>query len=212
MKKVNIKDLSVEIEMQTILNNIKDENSLYIDIDSNIFFKKEKGLNKPVVFSNENLGSVKNIEDLKELSSVLFKDYKPQVVGTKCKLNPLMNWQNIIELNKYEMLYYDHQSDGVEIFEDETLEDIGWNASALEINYRQLADFIEENCDGTLLFYDNEIQFNGFCFVDSLEDARLKVKEFVIRTTKENLTKNILELEDDDVIEALDFFEIEVGK
>ena len=28
------------------------------------------------------------------------------------------------------MLYFDHQSDGVEIFEDKMLEDFGWNASA----------------------------------------------------------------------------------
>ena len=39
-------------------------------------------------------------------------------------------------MNKENMLYFDHQSDGVEMFEDNILEDFGWNASVLDINYR----------------------------------------------------------------------------
>ena len=125
-----------------------------------------------------------------------------------CKIKPLINWQNIIGMNKDHMLYFDHQSDGVEMFEDKVLEDYGWQASALEINYRMISDFIEEKCEGTLLCYDNNIQFNGFALTDNIEDIRVQVKEFIIEKAKENLKDEIFELDDDDVIEAFEFFGI----
>lgn len=208
MNKINIKDIFIDLDLLSILDGLKDSNNLYIDIDGNIYFEKEFS-SKAIVFRCENI-EVNN--DIKELASSLFKEYQPKVYGTNCKIKPLNNWQNIIELNKNDMLYYDHQSDGVEVFEDETMENYGWHASALEINYREITDFIENNCEGTLVFYDNEIQFNGFCIIDNIEDARSSVKEFIKNTAKENIEKNILELDDDDVIEALEFFEIEGEK
>ena len=111
-------------------------------------------------------------------------------------------------MNKENMLYFDHQSDGVEIFEDKILEDYGWNASALEINYRQISEFIEESCEGILLCYDNEIQFSGFVIVENIEDVRLKVKDFIVDKTKENIKEKSIDMQDDDVIEALEFFGI----
>jgi hypothetical protein len=108
------------------------------------------------------------------------------------------------------MLYFDHQSDGVEFFEDKILEDYGWNASALEINYRQISDFIEENCEGILLCYDNEVQFNGFTIVEDINDVRLKVKEFIQTQAKINIDKDIVDLDDEDVIDALELFELKV--
>ena len=131
-------------------------------------------------------------------------------MGTSCKIKPVVNWQNIIDMNKENMLYFDHQSDGVEIFEDKTLENYGWHASDLEINYRELSEFIEENCSGTLLCYDNEIQFSGFVIVDDIEEVRTKVKEFIIEKAKKNIEDEIIDIEDDDVIEALDFFGIRI--
>ena len=106
------------------------------------------------------------------------------------------------------MLYFDHQSDGVELFEDKELEDYGWNASALDINYREISEFIEEFCEGVLLCYDNEIQFSGFIIVDDVNDVKIKVKEYIINKTKENIKEQTIDIEDDDVIEALEFFGI----
>jgi GTPase SAR1 family protein len=106
------------------------------------------------------------------------------------------------------MLYFDHQSDGVELFEDKELEDYGWNASALEINYRQISEFIEESCEGILLCYDNEIQFSGFVIVNDINEVKTKVKEFIVNKAKENLEEELFDTKDDDVIEALEFFGI----
>ena len=146
--------------------------------------------------------------DAKTIASTLFADYKPSIIGAICKIKPVSNWQNIIDMNKENMLYFDHQSDGVEMFEDKTLEDYGWHASALEINYREISEFIEDNCEGVLLCYDNTIQFSGFVIIEDIENARLKVKDYIVNKAKQNISDGILDAEDDDVIEALDFFGI----
>ena len=151
-----------------------------------------------------------SINDAKSLALKLFESYKPVINGTICKIKPLPNWQSIIDLNKESMLYFDHQSDGVELFEDKVLEDYGWYANALGINYREISEFIEENCDGTLVFYDNQVQFNGFCIVDNIEDVREKVKAYIIKQTLKNIDENSVDLDDEDVIESLEYFEIRV--
>ncbi len=210
MKKINIKDLLTDIDIIQVLNFYSVKKDFYIDIDGNIIEQLTKDLKKPVICKIEHDSTNINEKDAKELCLKLFKDYRPTIIGTICRVKPLVKWQDIIELNKENMLYFDHQSDGVEIFEDKTLEDYGWNASALEINYRQISDFIEENCDGVLLCYDNEVQFNGFTIIDDVEQTRVKVKEFIKAQALENMKKDIVDLDDEDVIDALEFFEMKV--
>ena len=208
MKKINIKDLELNIDIVQILNLYSLKKPFYIDINGKIYNNKEELNNNPVIFQKDTFESHSSLLDAKALASKVFADYKPSVVGTICKIKPVVNWQNIIDMNKDYMLYFDHQSDGVELFEDKTLEDYGWHASALEINYRAISEFIEDSCEGTLLYYDNTVQFNGFAIVENLDDVKIKVKEFIVNTAKKNIEDSIIDLEDDDVIEALDFFEI----
>lgn len=210
MRKINIKDIQLDIDIVQLFNIKSTQSTVLIDIDGNIYNSKDETIKKAIIFENYNLESLSTINDLKEFTTKLFKGYKPTITGVNCKIKPLSNWQNIIGMNQNTMIYYDHQSDGVELFEDKTLEDFGWQASALEINYRAISDFIEENCEGTLLFYDNEIQFSGFAIVNNIEDVRNLVKSFIITKAKENISNNVCELDDDDVIEALEFFKIEV--
>lgn len=208
MKKINIKDLELNIDITQLLNLYASKNIIVIDVDGNIYNNLEDVKKKAVIYKNTDVKSLSSMLDAKAITSQLLADYKPNIIGATCKIKPVSNWQNIIDMNKENMLYFDHQSDGVELFEDKTLEDYGWNASALEINYREISEFIEEACDGVLLCYDNEIQFSGFVIVENIEDVRAKVKEFIIKKAKENIKEEILDLEDDDVIEALDFFGI----
>ncbi|AXX95570.1 hypothetical protein [Arcobacter ellisii] len=210
MRKINIKDLELTIDITQILNLLASKSKIIIDVDGNIYKNSDETKKKAVVFKNENLSDISTLLDAKAIASKLFADYKATILGTSCKIKPVVNWQNIIDMNKENMLYFDHQSDGVEIFEDKTLENYGWHASDLEINYRELSEFIEENCSGTLLCYDNEIQFSGFVIVDDIEEVRTKVKEFIIEKAKKNIEDEIIDIEDDDVIEALDFFGIRI--
>jgi hypothetical protein len=211
MKKINIKDISLNIDIISILELENRNNKIIVDIDGSVYINKETPKNKAIIFINEKYEKKEDIKDIKSLANDLLSKYKPLITGTMCKIKPLNNWQNIIGMNTQNMLYFDHQSDGVEIFEDSILENYGWQASALEINYRTISDFIEENCEGTLLCYDNEIQFSGFVLIDNIEDVRVQVKKFICEKAKENIKEEIVELDDDDVIEALEFFEIEAN-
>lgn len=208
MKKINIKDLELNIDITHILNLYASKTPIIIDVDGNIYTKLEEVKKKAVIYKNMDSKQISSMLDAKAIASQLFADYKPTITGTICKIKPVSNWQNIIDLNKENMLYFDHQSDGVELFEDKELEDYGWNASALDINYREISEFIEEFCEGILLCYDNEIQFSGFVIVEDVNDVKQKVKEYIINKTKENIKNESIDVEDDDVIEALDFFGI----
>jgi hypothetical protein len=208
MKKINIKDLELNIDITYILNLYASKTPIIIDVDGNIYTKLEEVEKKAVIYKNMQTKQLSSMLDAKAIASALFADYKPTISGTICKLKPVSNWQNIIDMNKENMLYFDHQSDGVEMFEDKELEDYGWNSSALEINHREISEFIEEFCEGVLLCYDNEIQFSGFVIVDDVEDVKQKVKEYIINKTKENIKSESIDIEDDDVIESLEFFGI----
>ncbi len=208
MKKINIKDLELNIDITHILNLYASKTPIIIDVDGNIYTKLEDVQKKAVIYKNMQTKQLSSMLDAKAIASALFADYKPTISGTICKLKPVSNWQNIIDMNKENMLYFDHQSDGVEMFEDKELEDYGWNSSALEINHREISEFIEESCEGVLLCYDNEIQFSGFVIVDDVKDVKQKVKEYIINKTKENIKNESIDVEDDDVIESLEFFGI----
>jgi hypothetical protein len=208
MKKINIKDLELNIDITHILNLYASKTPIIIDVDGNIYTKLEEVEKKAVIYKNMQTKQLSSMLDAKAIASALFADYKPTISGTICKLKPVSNWQNIIDMNKENMLYFDHQSDGVEMFEDKELEDYGWNSSALEINHREISEFIEEFCEGVLLCYDNEIQFSGFVIVDDVKDVKQKVKEYIINKTKENIKSESIDIEDDDVIESLEFFGI----
>ena len=208
MRKINIKDLELNIDITHILNLYASKTPIIIDVDGNIYTKLEEVEKKAIIYKNMDLKQLSSMLDAKAIASQLFADYKPTISGTICKIKPVSNWQNIIDLNKENMLYFDHQSDGVELFEDKTLEDYGWNASALDINYREISEFIEEFCDGVLICYDNEIQFSGFVIVEDINDVKIKVKDYIINKTKENIKNESIDIEEDDVIEALEFFGI----
>lgn len=210
MKKLNIKDLLLDIDLIQLINLDENNYTLIIDIDGNLYINEKDNIKKPIIYENKNFKKLFSNNEVKQLAQDLFTSYKPVITGTNCKIKPLNNWQNIIGMNKDNMLYFDHQSDGVEIFEDKELEDYGWHASVLEINYRQIADFIEENCDGILVCYDNQVQFNGFVFVDDIKKVRIQVKEFIIKQTKQNIEDKLIELDDEDAIESFEFFGIEV--
>ena len=209
MRKINIKDLELNIDITQILNLYASKSSIIIDVDGKIYNNLDDVKKKAVIYKNLEAKQMPSILDAKAIANQLFTDYKPMITGTNCKIKPVSNWQNIIDVNKENMLYFDHQSDGVEMFEDKELENYGWNASALEINYRQISEFIEESCEGVLLCYDNEIQFSGFVIVENIEDVRLKVKEFICKKAQENIKDELIDLEDADVIEALELFGIE---
>lgn len=210
MKQINIKDLEVKFNVTNILNAIKLKQEVLIDIDGKIYIDKECDLSIPIIFRLSKQKSISSLLDTKAIISNVFKDYKPTIVGTICTISPVVAWQEIIFLNQPRMLYFDHQSDGIELYEDKELEEYGWNATPCDISYRELSDYIEKNCEGTFVFYDNEIQFNGFVIVNDIIDTREKVKKYIVENIKEKIENDLVDLDDSDVIESLEFFGLKV--
>lgn len=210
MKQFNIKDLELEIDMNKILTAINANKEVQIDVYGNVYIDEDINIMIPIIYKsnkNEKLSSIMSID---ALANNIFKDYKYIIKGIILKLLPLSAWQKIIKLNENAMLYFDHQTDGVEIFEDKELEDMGWNSIPCDINYREISDFIEANCKGTLVYYDNGIQFNGFVIIEDINEVRLKVKDYLIKTIKQKIEEDLIDIEEDDVIESLEFFNIKV--
>ena len=109
----------------------------------------------------------------------------------------------LVQQKSKEYLYHDHPNDGIDFFCDDQLEQIGWHGVTFDcITYRDIANFIEENCKGTLYFNDHPMGFNGFVIVDDIDDVRKKVFVYV----KDQIKANIPDELDEDQKEALEFF------
>lgn len=210
MKQINIKDLNIQVDITNILNAVTLNKEVLIDINGKVYIEEECAREIPIVFKLSAQENVSSILDAKAIILNIFKDYKPTVIGTICNFKPIMAWQEIIFLNQPKMLYFDHQSDGVELFEDKEIEDYGWNATPCDISYREITEFVEANCAGTFVFYDNEIQFNGFVIVDDLVDTREKIKNFIVTKIKEKIEEDEIDIDDSDVQESLEFFNMKV--
>jgi len=77
------------------------------------------------------------------------------------------------------------------------------NATTFDfITYRDIANFIESNCQGTLTYNNHPMGFNGFVIVDDIENVRLEVRKFIQQKIKENP----LDEYDDDQKEAIEYF------
>ena len=113
----------------------------------------------------------------------------------------------LVESKKFEYLYHDHPSDGIDLFCDDEVEKLGYESVVFDcITYRGIAEFIEQNCEGTLYYNDHPMGFNGFVIVDNIEDVRAKVKQYIVDTIKaQNIDNDDL---DDEQLEALEFLGI----
>jgi len=123
----------------------------------------------------------------------------------KVEIEKPQEYLDLIAANKDKYLYNDHPSDGIDLFCDDKIEQIGWHACTFDfLQYRTLAQFMEENCDGTLTFNDHPMGFNAYAIIDDVDKTAEQLKAFCVeQIKKENIT---LEDCDDDQLEAMEFF------
>ena len=113
----------------------------------------------------------------------------------------------LVESKKHDYLYHDHPNEGIDLFCDDELESLGYECVVFDfITYRSIAEFIEENCEGTLTFVNHPMGFNGFVEVNDIQEVRTKVKQYIIDMIK----SNILDEYDDDQKVALEFLGLEL--
>ena len=121
------------------------------------------------------------------------------------------NWQELIRINKQRASYDDTTGDGVDKFANESLEDIGWNATEFNINYRTLVNVLEEKCDGTLLCIEQEepYQFSGLGFLDDDTQAQKVLFSYCQNEIKKIMSEDPLYAKEnlsDDEKEAAEYF------
>ncbi|MFA7084625.1 MAG: hypothetical protein WC141_08835 [Arcobacteraceae bacterium] len=220
MKEINIKDLKINVEISSVLEYINSKKAFEMDFYGKIYALNEAEKTTPLVFKtndntfsneilNETIVNSSNENQIQTILENIFgKEYKIKTTASHFEIRPVGAWLEIIGLNQGRMTYFDHQTDGVEIFEEKELEDIGWQAVSLNIKYRDICMHLEKECEGFLIYYDNGMHFNGFVIVKSIEEAKGKMHQLVHAHIEEKIKDEELildELEDDEK-QALAFF------
>jgi len=153
------------------------------------------------------------LKDTTSLSEFFGNNYQIVEDDDRVLLKAFANWQEIIKLNTPRASYDDTTSDGVDRFQNDELEKLGWYATEFDITYRQLVEVLEEKCDGTLLCIerDEPYQFSGLGFLKDDKQAFEELFSFV-QNIIQNLLKNdplyVKENLTDDEEEAIEFFKL----
>ena len=147
----------------------------------------------------------------KSLSDLLGTNYKIVEDDDRVLIKAAGAWQDIIGFNANYCLYDDTTADGIAVFSDEELENIGWNATEFNANYRDIVDAMEAVCEGTLLCIeqDEPYQFSGMGFIDDIECARKSAFEYCQKHVKNQIANHpefTLENLTDDEQEAAEYF------
>ena len=145
------------------------------------------------------------------LAEILGKNYQVVEDEDRVLIKAFSNWQELIKVNTSRASYDDTTGDGVDKFANAVLEDIGWNATEFNINYRTLVDVLEKECDGTLLCIEQKdpYQFSGLGFLDNNQQAKEVLFTYCQDTIKKMMSEDPLyaiENLSDDEEEAAQFF------
>jgi len=148
------------------------------------------------------------------LESMLGKNYQLVIDDNRVLIKAFSNWQELIGINTPQSSYDDTTADGVAEFSNKDLEDIGWQATEFNVNYRELVELLEEKCEGTILCIEQEepqYQFSGLGFLANDDEAKNVMFAYCQNFIQDKLDndddfdKDDL---DDDQEEALEFFKL----
>lgn len=143
------------------------------------------------------------------ISEMLGKNYRIVEDDDRLLIKASAAWQNIIGFNRLRALYDDTTGDGIAEFSDKTLEQMGWHATEFNIQYRDIVELFERECEGVLICIEQEepYQFSGLGFIFDLEHARETALDYCTRTIKDKIAndEDFSTLTDDEA-EAAEFF------
>jgi len=207
-KKINFLVDEVKVSNQSFAKAINSNKEFGIRSDGEIDYDLKK--DKAYIFK----GRANILNKLEPLG----KGYKIKATFVTVTISFENIWNHISEMNRVGAIYEDTASDGISEFQDKILEDIGWHGVEFKIGYRDMVEFLEKNCDGTIISIEQEepYVFNGLGFIDdkNLEKARTTLFDFVKSQITENISKEKDEFEkygfSDDQKDALSYFKIEV--
>jgi len=213
MKKFNLFKEIIIVNKPELLQAINSSKEFGIEINGNISFAPfenneiliYQGQHKPVHTS-----ALTPTAPL-SLDNILGKHYQIVEDNDRILIKAFSNWQTLIGVNTLRASYDDTTGDGVAEFSNKDLEEIGWQATEFNVNYRSLVEVIEENCEGTLLCIEQEdpYQFSGLAFLSNNEHAKEILFDYCKKAVADKL-ENDSDFKkdelDDDQEEAAKFF------
>ncbi|MEN4046877.1 hypothetical protein MNY28_11065 [Sulfurimonas sp. NWX367] len=213
MKKFNLFNEVVRVDKSELLKAINSAKEYGINIDGAIkyapFDETEiliyQGRHTPLPMNA--LSSAKT----PSLAEIFGNNYQITENEQQVLIKAFSNWQELIRVNTPRASYDDTTGDGVDKFADETLEEIGWNATEFDINYRTLVDILEKECEGTLLCIEQEdpYKFSGLGFLYDNTHAKKILFSYCQNEIKKLMSEDPLyttEKLTDDEKEAAEYF------
>ena len=215
MKKFNLFNEIITVDKSELLTAINSTKEYGINIDGTIKYAPfdEKEI---LIYEGKHSPQTLNAlmpSKIPSLSNILGDNYQVVEDEDRVLIKAFSNWQELIKINTPRASYDDTTGDGVDKFADEALEDIGWNATEFNINYRTLVDILEKECDGTLLCIEQEdpYQFSGLGFLDNDAQAKEALFSYCQNEIKKIMKEDPLYAKEnlsDDEQEAAEFFSV----
>ena len=205
MKKFNLFKEIIIVDKPTMLSAINSTKVFGINISGDIVFEP---FNEKEILIYKGQASI--VEDF---TKVLGKNYQLVEDENRVLIKAFSNWQELIAINTPRASYDDTTADGVAEFSCKELEDIGWQVTEFNLRYRELVEFLEQNCEGTMLCIEQEepYQFSGLGFLSDDTHAQKVMFEYCQKHIKDKLENDddfLRDELDDDQLEALEFFKL----
>lgn len=216
MKKFNLFNEIITTNKQALLSAINSQKEFGITTQGEIVYTPFAA-KEILIYQGQHTPSQKSAlipQQNPTLASLLGKNYQVVEDDERVLIKAFSNWQELIGVNKTRASYDDTTGDGVDKFSYEPLEDIGWHATEFEITYRELVEYLEEHCDGTLLCIETEepsYQFSGLGFFVDERDAYDKAYSYCQTKIKKLIAEDPLfakETLSDDELEAAEYFKV----
>ncbi len=216
MKKFNLFNEIITVDKNILLQTINKNEEFGITIEGDIITDDAKG-NAIYIFkgkldiqTNTHLAPQKpqTLQDMFGTNYQIVEDDK------RVLIKAFSAWQSLIEINTPNASYDDTTADGVAEFGNKELENLGWNATEFNIDYRDLVELLEEKCQGTILCIEQEepYQFSGLGFIADNKEAYNTLfnycQEKITKLMNED-NEFVKETLEDDELEALKFFKID---
>jgi len=216
MKKFNLFNEIITVNKNEVLQAINKNELFGINIYGKVitapFSKKEIFIFKDKI----EVTSVSGLTPQKpqSIQDMFGKNYQIVEDGERLLIKAFSNWQALIDINTPNASYDDTTADGVAEFGDKELENIGWNATEFNIDYRKLVETLEDTCDGTILCIEQEepYQFSGLGFIANDTQAKNILFTYCQEHIKKIMSENnefTRETLNDDELEALEYFKLD---
>ena len=214
MRFYNLAEEKTKVDKKSFLDAVNSGREIGITIDGQIVATKDGALPKDAyIFIGRPKSLTGNaVTKPTPLSKILGENYEVEDEGDKITISAAKAWQETLLANAPHSLYQDIGGEGITEFSDKELDKLIWYSCEFGIEYRDVAEYLEERIEGTIIFIENKVpyQFNGCAITDDLQNARSIAYTYIRDKIAGKIEDGTIDIDDpsDDEAEALDFFKL----